>query len=129
MYLLAAARPRRCILFSVAWRKRRNNMEKQLIAAFRKNAVVPFIIGGAIIVAVPTFIFLLIRLVCVRAIKDTLAPAAVKQLDAWRSGQVKLASRPGAVSSLTASIKNEWLPASVRQVTAALGHLNRRKGF
>jgi hypothetical protein len=104
-------------------------MGKQIIAAFRKNAVVPFIVGGAIIVAIPTFIFVLTRLVYLRAIKETLTPAAVKKLDAWRKGEVELASRPGALSSLTASVKNGWLPASIRQVTAALDRFNRRKNY
>ena len=45
-------------------------MEKQIIAAFRKNAVVPFIVGGAIIVAIPTFSFVLARFVYVRAIRN-----------------------------------------------------------
>lgn len=106
-----------------------NKMDKQIIAAFRKNAVVPFIVGGAIIVAIPTFIFILTRFVYVRAIKESLAPAAVKKLDAWREGQTKLASRPDAHSSLAASIKIGWLPASIKQVTAVLERLNRRKGF
>ena len=74
-------------------------MDKQIIAAFRKNAVVPFIVGGAIIVAIPTFIFVLTRFVYVRAIKESLAPAAVKKLDAWREGQAKLASRPDGSDS------------------------------
>lgn len=104
-------------------------MDKQIIAAFRKNAVVPFIVGGAIIVAIPTFSFVLARFVYVRAIKESLTPAAVKKLDAWRKGQAKFASRPDALSSLATSIKNGWLPASIKQVTAVLERLNRRKGF
>jgi hypothetical protein len=103
-------------------------MNNQAIAAFGKYAVVPVIVAGAIIVAIPTFIFVLTRLVYVRAVRESLAPAAAKKLDAWRKGQAELASRPGAMTSLTASIKNEWLPASVRQVTAVLDRLNRRKG-
>ena len=104
-------------------------MDKQIIAAFRKNAVVPVIIGGAIIVAIPTFIFVVTRFVYVRAIKETLTPAAAKKLDAWRKGQAELASRPDALISLSAFIKNGRLPASIRQVTAVLDRLNRRKGF
>jgi hypothetical protein len=106
-----------------------NKVGKQIIAAFRNNAIVPFIVGGAIIVAIPTFIFVLTRLVYLRAIKETLTPAAVKKLDAWRKGQVELASRPDALSSLAASIKNGWLPVSIKQVTAVLDRFNRRKNF
>lgn len=101
-------------------------MNKQTIAAFRTIAIAPVIAGGAIIVAIPVFIFLLTRLVYVRAIKDTLAPAAAKKLAAWRKGQVEFASRPDALSSLTAYI-NGWLPVSIRKATAVLRRLDHRK--
>lgn len=99
-------------------------MNDQTIAAFRKNAVVPFIVVGGAIVAIPIFLFLLTRLVYVRGIQELLTPAAVRKLDAWRKGQSGPASHPDALSS---SFKNGCLPASIKQVTAVLDRLNRRK--
>ncbi|HEY7229088.1 MAG TPA: hypothetical protein VH558_01820 [Pseudolabrys sp.] len=102
-------------------------MYKQIIAAFRKSAVVPLIVGGAIVVAIPTFIFVLIRFVYTLVIRDSLTPAAVKKLDAWRKGQAEFTSL-SSMAAFTKNAKKEWLPAAVQQITIALGRLNRRKG-
>jgi hypothetical protein len=106
--------------------RRWQTMNNQTIAAFKKNAVIPFIVVGGAIAAIPIFLFLLARLAYVRAIKESLTPAAVRKLDAWRKGQAELASRPDVLSSF---FKNGWLPASIKRVTAALDRLDRRKGF
>jgi hypothetical protein len=124
---IAAAGVQRCIfIFLSGGRQRGNEMSNQIMAAFRRNAVVPLIVGGAIIVAIPTFVYLLGKLVYER-VSEILAPAAAKRLDAWRKGQADLVSRPELLSSLTAQVKNEWLPASIRQVTTMLRRLDRRK--
>ena len=104
-------------------------MNNQTFAAFRRNAITPLIVGGAIIVAVPTFIFCLTRFVYLGAIKELLAPAAQKQLATWRMGGARSLSRPRALMSLTASTKDRWLPASIRQITTVLDRINRRKGI
>jgi hypothetical protein len=103
-------------------------MENQIIAGFRKKAVVPCIVGGAIVVAIPIFIFVLTRFVYVLAVKEALAPAAAKKLAVWRNGRAELASRRDHSSSLTGYM-NGWLPPSIRQVSVVLQRLNRRKDF
>lgn len=62
-------------------------MKDKIVVTFRKNQiVVAFIVGGAIIIAIPIAIFGLIRLVYVLGIKEALAPSALKKLEAWRKG-------------------------------------------
>jgi hypothetical protein len=65
-------------------------MKNQIAAAFKKNQIVTaFIVGGAIIIATPIFVFVLIRLVCVLGITAALGRPISKNRP-WRA---EMASR------------------------------------
>ena len=106
-----------------------NKMNNQIIDVVRKKQiVVAFIVAGAIVIAIPIFIFGLTRFVYVLGIKETLAPSALKKLDAWRKGEAELKSRLVAPTSPDAGRKNRWLLAPLRQITTILDGINRGKG-
>ena len=77
-------------------------MKNKIVAAFKKNKfgvafkkqiVIAFVVGGAIIIVSAIFIITLIRLVYGRGVGAALARSVSEKLDAWRRGEAVIAHR------------------------------------